>query len=45
MMRKERLVDFILVCGPTRLRHDDSGLRPVVQNGRFAVFRVSQAAR
>ena len=39
-MRDGRLFDFILVCGPSRLRLQEGGQRPVMQNGRFAVFQV-----
>jgi hypothetical protein len=39
-MADARLFDFILVCGPDRLRRPN-GAPPVVSNARFAVYRVS----
>jgi hypothetical protein len=45
VLRETGLVDFILVCGPTRMAHRDGDPRPILQNSRFAVYRVGDAAR
>jgi len=42
-MEDARLFDFILVCGPSRLKRPGNAPPPVMQNARFAVFRVSDA--
>jgi hypothetical protein len=42
-MEKARQFDFILVCGPSHLKRPDNAPPPVMQNARFAVYRVSDA--